>query len=441
MDPSGIELDWLLVLGAILVLLVLSGFFSGSETALTAASRPRLHLLSRQGNRRAGIVLSLLRRSERLIGAILLGNNLVNILASALATSFFLRLFGDAGVAYATLVMTMLVLVFAEVLPKTYALNRADRLALVVAPLFRVIVWLLAPMTMFVDAVVRWTLRLFGIELSRRLGREEHEEELRGAIELHKGEPDIDQERQMLRSILDLDDVEVSEVMTHRREVTVIDADLAAKEAVDLVLSSPFTRIPLYRGEPDNIIGVVHAKALLRELSVQGTRLDELDITAVAAKPWFIPETTSLLDQLQAFRERREHFAVVVDEYGALQGIVTLEDILEEIVGDIDDEHDISVRGVRPQPDGSYIVEGSVTLRELHRNLGWDLPDADATTIAGLVLHEARRIPEPGQIFSFYDYRFEIMRRLRNQITVLRVTPPGSPTAAGAEATKQAAKA
>ncbi len=401
MDSSSIELEWLLVIGAIFVLLVLSGFFSGSETALTAASRPRLHLLSRQGNRRAGIVLSLLRRSERLIGAILLGNNLVNILASALATSFFLRLFGDAGVAYATLVMTMLVLVFAEVLPKTYALNRADRLALVVGPLFRVIVWLFAPVTMFVDAVVRWTLRLFGIELSRRLGREEYEEELRGAIELHKGEPDIDQERQMLRSILDLDDVEVSEVMTHRREVTVIDADLAANEVVDLVLSSPFTRIPIYRGEPDNIIGVVHAKALLRELSVKTTSLEELDITAIAAKPWFIPDTTSLLDQLQAFRDRREHFAVVVDEYGALQGIVTLEDILEEIVGDIDDEHDISVKGVRPQPDGSFIVEGTVTLRELHRNLGWDLPDADATTIAGLVLHEARRIPEPGQILAF----------------------------------------
>ncbi len=426
MDPAAINWEWLLVLGAILVLLVLSGFFSGSETALTAASRSRLHLLARQGSRRAGIVLTLLGQNERLIGAVLLGNNLVNILASALATSVFLRLFGDAGVAYATIVMTMLVLIFAEVLPKTYALNRADRLALVVAPIFRVIVWLFAPMTLFVDGVVRWTLRRFGIELSRRLGREEHEEELRGAIELHKGEPDIDQERQMLRSILDLDDVEVGEVMTHRREVTVIDADLPSKEIVDLVLSSPFTRLPIYRNEPDNIIGVVHAKALLRELTVQGTEMEALDITTVAAKPWFIPDTTSLLDQLQAFRDRREHFAVVVDEYGALQGIVTLEDILEEIVGDIDDEHDISVKGVRPQPDGSFIVEGTVTLRELHRNLGWNLPDADATTIAGLVLHEARRIPEPGQQFSFYDYRFEIMRRQRNQITVLRVTPPGS---------------
>jgi len=441
MEQLGIDLDWLLVLGAILVLLVLSGFFSGSETALTAASRPRLHLLDRQGNRRAGIVLKLLRRNERLIGAILLGNNLVNILASALATTAFLRLFGDAGVAYATLVMTMMVLIFAEVLPKTYALNRADRLALVVAPVFRVIVWLFAPFTLFVDAVVRWTLRMFGIELSRRLGREEHEEELRGAIELHKGEPDIDQERQMLRSILDLDDVEVSEVMTHRREVTVIDADLPPKEAVDLVLSSPFTRIPIYRNEPDNIIGVVHAKALLRELSVQGTDFEDLDITTIAAKPWFIPDTTSLLDQLQAFRERREHFAVVVDEYGALQGIVTLEDILEEIVGDIDDEHDISVRGVRPQADGSYIVEGTVTLRELRRNLGWDLPDEDATTIAGLVLHEARRIPEPGQVFSFYSYRFEIVRRLRNQITVLRVTPPGQTAPAEQETAKQASEA
>ena len=245
----------------------------------------------------------------------------------------------------------------------------------------------------------------------------------------------------MLRSILDLDDVEVGEVMTHRREVTVIDADLRPKEIVDLVLSSPFTRIPIYRNEPDNIIGVVHAKALLRELSVQGTEIDSLDITAVAAKPWFIPDTTSLLDQLQAFRDRREHFAVVVDEYGALQGIVTLEDILEEIVGDIDDEHDISVRGVRPQADGSYIVEGTVTLRELHRNLGWDLPDSDATTIAGLVLYESRRIPEPGQVFSFFGFRFEIVRRLRNQITVLRVTPSGDAFATEPDASQQASEA
>jgi len=436
MDVQSINLEWILAGAAIIVLLVLSAFFSGSETALTASSRARMHELARQGSHRAGLVLKLNEQRERLIGAILLGNNLVNILASALATSVLLAIFGDAGVAYATLVMTMLVLIFAEVLPKTFALNRADRFALGVAPLMRVIVWLFAPVTTAVDFIVRATFGLFGVKLARKLGREEREEALRGAIELHKGEePEIEQERQMLRSILDLDDVEVSEVMTHRREVTMIDVGLPSSEIVDLVLSSPFTRIPLHPDDPDNIIGVLHAKAVLREMRSLEGNINGLDVTTIAAKPWFIPDTTSLLDQLQAFRERREHFAIVVDEYGALQGIVTLEDILEEIVGDIDDEHDISVRGVRPQPDGSYIVEGTVTLREVERNLGWALPDDDATTIAGLVLHEARRIPDPGQVFIFHGFRFEILRRQRNQITVLRVTPPANEEPSQAAAT------
>ena len=384
-----------------------------------------MHELARRGNRHARLVIKLHERRERLIGAILLGNNLVNILASAVATSIFLSIFGRAGVAYATLVMTMLVLIFAEVLPKTYALYRADRVALRVAPVFQIVVWLFYPVTAFVQVVVRGTLGLVGIRLSRQLEREEKEQALRGAIDLHKGEePEIEQERQMLRSILDLDDVEVNEVMTHRREVTMIDVGLPASEIVDLVLSSPFTRIPLHADDPDNIVGVLHAKAVLRAVRTLEGDLSALDVTSIAAKPWFIPDTTSLLDQLQAFRERREHFAIVVDEYGALQGIITLEDILEEIVGDIDDEHDISIRGVRPQPDGSFIVEGTVTLREVERNLGWDLPDENATTIAGLVLYEARRIPDPGQVFIFYGFRFEILRRQRNQITVLRITPP-----------------
>ncbi len=418
-------MELIVSIGAIFVLLVLSGFFSGSETALTAASRPRLYAMARKGNRKAGIVLALHARNERMIGAILLGNNLVNILASALATSLLLGYFGDVGVVYATLGMTLLVLIFAEVLPKTLALSHADRMALAVAPVVRVLVYLLGPVTQAIYLVVRATLAPFGVELGAEPGRAEAEEELRGAIDLHEGdEPETRHERQMMRSILDLDEVDVEEIMTHRRHVVMIDAGEKPDVIIDQVLDSQFTRIPLFKGEPDNVVGVLHTKALLRELRARGGETSELKIGELAVAPWFIPDTTSLLDQLQAFRARREHFAVVVDEYGALMGIVTLEDILEEIVGEIEDEHDTPVAGVRPQTDGSYLVDGTVTIRDLNREFDWSLPDEEAATIAGLVLEEARLIPERGQVFIFHGFRFEILRRVRNQITSIRLTPP-----------------
>lgn len=417
--------ELLITAGIILVLLVLSGFFSGSETALTAASRPRMHSLSKQGDRRAATVLSLRDRNERLIGGILLGNNLVNIMASALATGVLVQVFGDAGVVYATLAMTFLVLVFAEVLPKTWALSHADNMSLKVAPAVRVLVFVLGPVTHAIYLIVRATLKPFGVELGAELGREQAEEELRGAIDLHEGaEPETRHERQMMRSILDLDEVEVGEIMTHRRNVSMIDLGIKPDEIVDQVLASQFTRIPVYRDDQDNVVGVLHTKELLRELRRQEGDVSKIDFGELPSEPWFIPDTTSLLDQLQAFRERREHFAVVVDEYGSLMGIVTLEDILEEIVGEIEDEHDMPVRGVRPQPDGSYIVDGTVTLRDLNREFDWELPDEAASTIAGLVMHESRLIPEKGQIFSFFGFRFEVLRRVRNQLTSIRVTPP-----------------
>ncbi len=418
--------DWMITSGIIAGLLVLSAFFSGSETALTAASRHRMHALAKQGDRRAGIVVRLRERNERLIGGILLGNNLVNIMASALATGMLTAAFGEAGVAYATLVMTLLVLVFAEVLPKTYAISHADRMALAVAGPVRILVSVLAPITHTIYVIVRSTLKPFGVELGAELGREQAEEELRGAIDLHEGaEPETRHERQMMRSILDLDDVEVGEIMTHRRNVSMIDLDSKPEEIVDQVLASQYTRIPVYRKDPDNVVGVLHTKELLRELRRREGDVAQIDLDSVPSAPWFIPDTTTLLDQLQAFRSRREHFAVVVDEYGSLMGIVTLEDILEEIVGEIEDEHDRPVRGVRPQPDGSYIVDGTVTLRDLNREFDWDLPDEEASTIAGLVLHEARLIPNKGQTFVFYGFRFEVLRRVRNQITSIRVIPPG----------------
>ena len=267
------------------------------------------------------------------------------------------------------------------------------------------------------------------LSLRRRIRPDDTGEALRSAIEEHTsddaGEADeIKQERKMLRSILDLGDVTVVEVMTHRRQMVTIDADLPAAEIVDSALASPFTRLPLWRDEPDNVIAVVHAKSLLREVRAAGGKMETLDIEDVASKPWFVPDTTTLLDQLQAFRARREHFALVVDEYGSLQGLVTLEDILEEIVGDITDELDTHVAGVFPQPDGGYIVDGTVTVRDLNREFDWDLPDeTDYSTIAGLVIYESRHIPEVGQTFTFFGFTFEILKRQRHQVLTIRVTP------------------
>jgi Mg2+/Co2+ transporter CorB len=415
----------LLTYAAIVALLVLSAFFSASETALTAASRPRLHRLAADGNRRADIVNRLRERKERLIGAILLGNNLVNIMASALATGVLVAWFGATGVAYATVIMTILILIFAEVLPKSYAIHHADTMALRVGPVLRPFVIVLGPTTAAIQSVVGVTLSAFGVRYDTHLGADHDEEELRGAIDLYGGpEPEIPHERKMLRSVLDLADVEVGEIMTHRKNVATVDSGLPPADIIDAVLASPYTRIPLWRDDPDNIVGVIHAKALLREVRALGRDLDKLDIEAIASAPWFIPETTDLLHQLEAFRERQEHFALVVDEYGGFLGIVTLEDILEEIVGEIADEHDVELPGVRPQPDGTLIVDGSVTIRDLNREFEWNLPDEEASTIAGLVMHEARAIPEAGQKFSFHGFRFDILRRQRNQITLIRIHPP-----------------
>ncbi len=413
-----------LLLAAIFVLLLFSGFFSGSETALTAASRARMHNLAKAGNRRAMLVNRIREHKDRMIGAILLGNNLVNILASALATSLLITLVGDKGVFYATIIMTLLVLVFSEVLPKTYALHYADKLAMAIAPVMWVVILILSPVTQLVSWIVKGVLRIFGADISVvNVGN--HLEVLRGVIELHQGpEKETSDQRAMLRSILDLAEVEVCEIMTHRRNVTMIDADDPIDTIVSSVLDSPYTRLPVFKGEQDEIIGVIHAKWLLRELKDQGNDLSRIQIEKVATDPWFIPESTSLYDQLQAFRRRREHFALVVDEYGSFMGIVTLEDILEEIVGEIDDEHDVAVAGVRKLSAGSYLVDGTVTIRDLNREFEWSLPDKEYSTVAGLILYESRRIPEVGQSFTFHGFRFDIVRRQRNQLTLLRITPP-----------------
>ncbi|MCF8467576.1 MAG: HlyC/CorC family transporter [Sneathiella sp.] len=420
------DVDFILLPLAIFFLLLLSAFFSGSETALTGASRARLHQMEQSGNKRAGLVNRLRDKHTKLISAILLGNNVVNILASALATSVFISFFGDIGVAYATLVMTILVLVFAEVLPKTFALRRTIPVALFVAPFLQPAIFILSPVVASVNVIVDLTLRLFGVtghhgDIDSMT--DAAQDELRGAIELHSEDAGvIMHEKYMLDTILDMDEVDLSEIMVHRKNVEMVDCSKPVQEIIDQVLGSPYTRLPLWKDNSENIIGVIHAKDLLRAIIPLHGDYDKLDVEAIALEPWFVPETTTLRSQLNAFLERKSHFALVVDEYGALMGLVTLEDILEEIVGEIADEHDLAVSDVRMMKDGSIITKGDVTIRDLNRQLNWALPDDEAATIAGLVIYEAQIIPDVGQAFIFHGYKFEILKKEHNQITEIRVT-------------------
>ena len=387
---------------ALIILLFVSALFSAAETALTGASRGRMHQLERDGDPAAKRVNKLLDDQETMIGAVLLGYNLINILSSAVATEFITKSIPGAwGVAAATGVMTVLVLVFAEVLPKTIAISRADMVARALSAPMVLVVRVFGPIIFAIQWFVRQMLRPFGINLTMEQDVLAAHEEIRGAVEYHHSEGLVEsRDRLMLGGVLDLAEMDVSQVMVHRKNIIMLDADLPPRELVREVLDAPHTRLPLYRDDPENIIGVLHAKDLLKALAEADGGLDALDILAIRREAWFIPDTTNLKDQLNAFLKARNHFALVVDEY------------------------DSALQGIRRQADGSVNVDGAVAIRDLNRAMDWDLPDEDAVTVAGLVIHEAQTIPEPGQTFIFHHHRFQVLRRQRNQITALKVSAP-----------------
>lgn len=410
-------------LAVVVLLIFISAFFSGAETGLTAASRARLTELARQGSTRAAIVLKLTEMPERLIGALLLGNSLANITASAVATVALVKIFGDTGAVIASGVMTVLILIFAEVMPKTYAIAYPDRVATGLAPIVRFFVAIFGPIVLMVEYIVKKILKLFGVDVENVQRILSAHEELRGAIDLHHKEGEIvKKDRDMLGGLLDLKNLEVHEVMVHRTKMIMLDADDKMADILDQVLRSGKTRLPVWKGDQDNIIGILHAKNLFQALQQHDGNADKVKLESILSDPWFVPDTRPLEDQLNAFLRRKTHFAIVVDEYGELQGLITLEDIIEEIVGDIKDEFDAVSNGVRKQKDGSYMIDGGVPLRDLNRALDWDLPDEEATTLAGLIIHEARMIPDAGQAFNFYGFRFEILKKRRQQLTVIRAT-------------------
>ncbi len=413
----------------LIVILGISALFSAGETALTAASRGRMHQLERDGDRAAKRVNRLLTNQEKMIGAILMMQNVLNIGASAVATiSIDKAIPGPWGAAISTAVMTVLVLVFAEVLPKTLAITKPEDVARFMS---RPVLWLvifLGPIITAIQWFVRGTLRLFGVRLSMEIDVLAAHEEIRGAVEYHHEEGAVESgDRNMFRGVLDLSDLDVSQVMVHRKQIELIDADLPSSQIIETALSFSHTRVPLYRDNPENIIGVLHARDLMSAMARAGGDPSKVDVATITREPWFIPDTTNLKDQLAAFLRQKMHFALVVDEYGALQGLVTLEDILEEIVGEIDDEHDAVFTAIRKQSDGSIHVDGDMPIRDLNRAMDWELPDDHAVTVAGLVIHEARTIPEPGQTFIFYNRKFQIMRKQRNQITAIKITPLPKP--------------
>jgi Mg2+/Co2+ transporter CorB len=411
-------------LAMILGLLMLSALFSGTETAMTGASRERIWHLASQGDRRAGLVQRLIQDKERLIGALLVSNNVVNILAAALATELLLRLVGDAGVALATLAMTVLVVIFGEVLPKTYAIRHAEAAAMAVAPLIRLVVAALAPVTAVLRVLVNAMLRLFRGQPAGA-GLVPVTEQVRGVLALAAAEGTGERhETQMLGGVLDLGKLEVRQVMVHRSQMETLDLDQPIEAILEQVRESGFTRYPVRRGDdPDTILGVLNVKDLIAAILARRGATQGIDILALCSQPWFVPDTTSLRRQLLAFRQRRAHLALVVDEYGVLQGLVTLEDVIEEIVGDIQDESDVEVSGVEVAADGTILVEGRVAVRDLNRRFGWDLPDDGAATIAGLVIEIARRIPDPGDCVEIAGHRVEVLRRQRHQLTQLRIIP------------------
>ncbi len=411
--------------GAIIGLLLLSAFFSGSETALTAASRAKLHGIAESGSNGAKRALKLTEDNERLIGAVLLGNNLVNILATSLATSLLTVLFGSSGVALATLVMTTLVLIFAEVMPKTYAITNAEKAATKVSGPISFVVWILSPVVSVVRLLVRGLLRLLGVRTDPNTNVLAHQE-IAEAIALHHSEGAVmKDDRDRLLGALDLKEREVEEIMLHRSNIEMVDADARPDEVIAQCIASPYTRIPVFKDQAENIVGVIHSKDLLRRVNAilreEGGTLKDFNVMDVAMEPYFVPETTSLDDQMRQFLRRKSHFALVVDEYGSLQGLITLEDILEEIVGEISDEHDVTDDEITRNKDGSVVVDGATTIRDVNRSCDWSLPDEEANTVAGLIIHEAQMIPNAGQLFSFHGYRFEVLERERNRLAKVRI--------------------
>ncbi len=403
----------------LIILVLLSGFLSGSETAITATSKARIIYQKKKGIKRAGYVLELLDNKDNVISTLLLSNNLVNILASSLATAFFYDIFGVEGIFYSTIIMTIVIVVFAEVLPKTYALNRPNRTALLISPIIYYLNKLLFIFVFVINLIVRLIFRKNDNDTKNN--DLQSEEELKGVIDLYEtSKPDSEQEKEMLQSILQLNDITVEEIFTHRKNIYSIDSAIDINLIIDKINKSRFTRIPIWKDNPENIIGLLNVRSLNIDLSNQ-EKSKEIIFDKII-KPWFIPETTNLLEQLVEFRKRKEHLAFVVDEFGELLGLITLEDIIEEIVGEIVDEIDIPENDFKTNRYGKVIVNGEKNIRDLYKNFDLEPPESESSTIAGYILEISKKIPLYGEKVkdSYFDYK--ILSHSRKQISRIEIS-------------------
>ncbi|MFQ5743701.1 MAG: HlyC/CorC family transporter [Acidobacteriota bacterium] len=409
----------------LVLLLALSGFFSGSETALMAVNRYRLSYLARRGDKSAARVRSLVAMPDRLISTILLGNNFANTAASAVATAWAISVVGDRGTLYATLIMTALILILSEITPKTLAARNPERVSFLVSVPIATLVKVLYPLASIATAVANALLFRWGKPHPQVA--KVSAEDIEGIISLGEEERVIAREkRQMLHGILRLTETTIEDVMIPRTQVVAISVNAQASEILDVIRRSGNTRFPVYEGTLDDIVGVLHSKDVFRYWE----RLEEMSLRSLARKPLFVPESAALEDLLQAFQLQRKHLAIVIDEYGGVEGIVSLEDLLEEIVGEIEDEYDLPrTPQVMELPDGSLLVGGACPLSFLNRQYGLELKAQESTTLAGLLLEITGRIPKPGERILHAGLTFLIQRARPHRVEQIRVegiVAPGS---------------
>ncbi|MBQ9440821.1 MAG: DUF21 domain-containing protein [Alphaproteobacteria bacterium] len=408
----------------VVALLLIGSYFSACETALTAYSKPKMFSIAKEGNKKAQVIISLQPNISLVLSTILTCYTILNSLIVSVSNVLCINVFGDSAVFYGPIIVSIFIVLFAEVLPKMLTITSPEKILLPSAYFIKYLYLILKPVNKVIAFIASKIIKLININSkSIQDTYKESLDELKGAIDLHTG-VDMEttkQEKVMLKSILDLGSVPVSSIMIHRNNVTTLCIDDNINTIIDNVMNCPFTRIPLWSDNPDNIIGILHVRDFLKAIREHGA--ENIKLMDIALKPCFIPENKALLDQLQSFKKNHEHFALVIDEYGCFMGIVTLEDIIEEIVGDISDEHDVvSVSGVRQQKDGSYIVNGSINIRDLNREIESDFKTEDAATIAGFVINSIEIIPDVGQIFIISGYKFEILKKYRNQVTLLKLT-------------------
>ncbi|WP_455222848.1 HlyC/CorC family transporter [Kaarinaea lacus] len=409
-----------ILFGVLILLILLSAFFSGSETGLVSLNRYRLRHLSKENHHGALRASKLLDKPDRLIGLILLGNNFVNILASSIATIIALRLWGEAGIAIAAGILTLVILIFAEVAPKTLAVLHPERIAfpatLILAPLLK----LLYPIVWLVNVIANGVLRLLGVSPEHRKGEQLTSDELRTVVS-EAGAMIPRRHQKMLTNILDLEKVTVNDIMIPRNEIVGIDLDNEWDDIVKLLINSRHTRLPVYRSDINNVIGLIHVRNTLEVMTKPDSTKE--DLLPQIRNAYFVPENTPLNTQLLQFQRQKRRIGLVVDEYGDVQGLVTLEDILEEIVGEFTSDPSTVVKDIHKQDDGTYLIDGSASIRDLNRMMNWELPTDGPKTFNGLIIEQMEQIPEPGTSILIAGYPIEIVQTKDNAVKVAKFNP------------------